>query len=1513
MADIVGLVASILQLVDTVAKARGYIKDFRDAPKDQERLLLEIQNLEPLVKELRTRIKSNHAAGKISGMNEFEEPLVHLNEIIERLTKKLDPAGISKFSSRLTWPLWGKEDVEEGLNATERFKSLLSAWLGVDIWKSVQDVNVTIQDVAEEQRVDHGYIIRSVKQFAQEHGVAHNETISTIKDASEEQRTDHIYIAKSIRDVARNQEKYHDSEQRDKILDWYSPLNFFLRQTDIFNAWQPGTGRWLLEADEFKDWKSGSGKMLWCRGIPGAGKTVLVSVVVENLRAEQNTSVAVLYLNHKENEAQTPSNLLAGLWRQLVFEKPISPVVDQLYAKHREQRTRPSLEHTYSILCAIIAEHSRVFIVVDALDEYPEELRDILLPRLSNLGPTVNLMFTSRPHIRIDNVVTNTIVETLEIRATEDDIRRHIAAQIRKSSRLSKHVKNCPGLGEEIETVIVRRSDGMFLLAKFHIDSLTTKHTVKAIRQALASMPNDLNTTYDEVLDRIDRQSEDDRSLARRALSWISHAKRLLHIFELREALAVEDETSNLDPDNLVDINTILSVCAGLVITTGNEEDHAVRLVHYTTHDYLNRVRARAFPHAATEITTSCITYLSFDIFSQMDDPMYLLHQNTLLDYAVEYCLIHARGQPESDIGHLILSFLANCSVWRRLWNWGHGSHAEIPISAPLWIAAVFRLEEICRQLAKKDGDGLVPMLQKASLEGFADLVKILVEKGANVDAPEGEYDSPLQAAASRGHDDIIQFLLTHGADVNLRGSQYGTALQIATFFGHKQSARLLINHGTNINAEAGRYGTALYAAAIQGNEEILHLLLENGAAVNEKGGHYGTALAAAVYRGFDGIVRVLVEHGADLNAETTLHNRPVSVLQRAIFTGPNTVVRLLIEKGAAINAAGSSGTALDIALRCGEYEVARLLIARGAILRKRNEAIYGLLIDHGVADINAEAGRDGTALYIASHRGSYELVRTLLERGVDAASGAGHEDIIRLLLEHSADVNVVGGKSTALQAASGAGHEDIARLLLEYGADVNGTGGGDTALQAASRAGHEDIVRLLLEHDADVNVTGGGDTALQAASRAGHEDIVRLLLEYDADVNVTSGGDTALQAASRAGHEDIVKLLLEHDANVNAGGGVQGSSLWAAAVYGYKEVVKLLLEQGADVSRVGGFRNRTPLQAAIVAGHKDIAQLLIQHDALEKPRYLISYSDYCGADPNVKEGNYDSTLQMASVHGDVEIIPFLLAHGADVNLRGSQYGTALQMAAFFGHKQSAQLLIHGGANINAEAGGYGTALYAAAIRCNEEMLNLLLENGTTVNEKGGRYGTALGAHGADSDALYHAALFYGHETIAHLLLDNHGADANARAGQEDRSVLQAATSLGHEKIVQLLLEHGADVNEMGWDGAALHIAAHDGCVQIARLLLEHGADIDAPAPRRMGTALYIASCNGHREVVSLLIKHGAEVNAMGGQPYNAVCGAASHGHKEIALLLIQHGGACNSALQRHLESPFFGEGGTDE
>ncbi|KAJ3885472.1 ectomycorrhiza-induced ankyrin-domain/NACHT-domain-containing protein [Lentinula edodes] len=351
----------------------------------------------------------------------------------------------------------------------------------------------------------------------------------------------------------------------------------------------------------------------------------------------------------------------------------------------------------------------------------------------------------------------------------------------------------------------------------------------------------------------------------------------------------------------------------------------------------------------------------------------------------------------------------------------------------------------------------------------------------------------------------------------------------------------------------------------------------------------------------------------------------------------------------------------------------------------------------------------------------------------LQAASSEGHESIVKLLLEHDANVNAQGGHfGNALQAASSKGHESIVKLLLENNADVHAQGGySGNALQAASSKGYEFIVKLLLEHNADVNVqVGQYRNALQAASYWGHDSIVKLLLEHNADVNAQGGEDgNALQAASYCGHEFIVKLLLEHNADVNAQGGYYGNALQAASVKGYELIVKLLLENNADV--------------------------------------------------NAQGGDYGNALQAASYHGDEPIMKLLLENDADVNAQGGQYGNALQAASYKGHKSIVKLLLEHGADVDTQEGYYGNALQAASVKGYELIVKLLLENNADVNAQGGYYGNAL-----------QAASYHGHEPIVKLLLE-HDADMNAQGGQYGNA-LQAASYCGHEPIVKLLLENGA-------------------------------------------------------------------------------------------------------------------------
>ncbi|KAJ7017378.1 ankyrin repeat domain-containing protein [Mycena alexandri] len=762
-----------------------------------------------------------------------------------------------------------------------------------------------------------------------------------------------------------------------------SPINFFLRQADISQARQGGTGGWLLADPHFQEWESGSGRTLWCHGIPGAGKTVLASMVVDHLSPKSqngNLGVACIYLNHKEAEDHTPTRLLASLWRQLVLGKDLGPLPKKLYQQHQEKQTPLSLDEAFEVLCSAITEFLKVYIVVDAVDEYPETQRQILFEYLAEMGPTVNLMITSRPHITPDSALPNPT--TLEIHANEDDVGRYVDPQIRRSPRLSKHVQSHINLREEIHSAITCTVDGMFLLAKLHIESLSTKSTVKGVREALKALPKTLNNSYDDAMKRIGEQNEESRAIAHSTLTWVANAKRPLTVLDIQTALAVKPETKSLDEDNILDMEIILSVCAGLVIV--DEQLLVVRLVHYTTQEYLDSIQPQQFPDAHTQITRTLLTYLAFD--KMMDFEKDANHDPPpLLGYS-QYCLAHAAGPPEGALKDLLLDFLSQAAnprwKWPGTWESPPWTFLNWPLRpSALWVAAATDLREIVQFLLERvpyvpDPD--CPEIIVASNYGHLQMTQLLVEHGANVNVQGGEYDSALQAASYNGHENIVQLLIEHGANVNAQGGEYDSALQAASYNGHENIVQLLIEHGANVNAQGGEYDSALQAASYMGHKNIVQLLIEHGANVNLQGGVYNSALQAASLEGHINIVQLLIEHGANVNLQGGVYN---SALQAASLEGHENIVQLLIEQGANVNAQGGD---YDSPLQAASYN--------------GHENIVQLLIEYG-ANVNAQGGEYDSALQAASHE--------------------GHGKIVQLLIEQGANVNAQGGKyGSALQAA---------------------------------------------------------------------------------------------------------------------------------------------------------------------------------------------------------------------------------------------------------------------------------------------------------------------------------------------------------------------------------------------------------------------------------------------------------------------------------------------------------------
>jgi hypothetical protein len=165
-------------------------------------------------------------------------------------------------------------------------------------------------------------------------------------------------------------------------------------------------------------------------------------------------------------------------------------------------------------------------------------------------------------------------------------------------------------------------------------------------------------------MERINGQKPGFQRLAKKAISWITCAKRPLTTSELRHALAVVVGDSKLDEDNLERIERIISVCAGLV--TVDKKSSIIRLVHYTTQEYFERAQGRWFPDAEREVAETCITYLSFDAFNSgvcttSEEFQARLEEYVLYDYAALKWAHHARitsTLAEPEVENLVVSFL---------------------------------------------------------------------------------------------------------------------------------------------------------------------------------------------------------------------------------------------------------------------------------------------------------------------------------------------------------------------------------------------------------------------------------------------------------------------------------------------------------------------------------------------------------------------------------------------------------------------------------------------------------------------------------------------------------------------------------------------------------------------------------------------------------------------------------------------------------------------------------------
>jgi len=454
------------------------------------------------------------------------------------------------------------------------------------------------------------------------------------------------------------------------------------------------------------------------------------------------------------------------------------------------------------------------------------------------------------------------------------------------------------------------------------------------------------------------------------------------------------------------------------------------------------------------------------------------------------------------------------------------------------------------------DAADLDGKLLLAARNGDPKRVSELLRQGATADAREKKQPNvgrtPLHYAAGGyrtagpgKHVEAAKLLLAKGADVNAKAQGGYTPLHVASGLGNAEMAAFLLANGADANAK-DRRGTPLAAAAQAGKLEVVKLLLARGADANavDSSGHRPLDLISFIgtwYDSHDEIFIRILEAGASLAPPERGHSPIVAAMRR----GRPKLVLAMLDKGG-----GADGALVELIGSGAHREVLEALLARNVPVFT-GEGVGATLL-HGAActkdvaffdwvlantpDVNVRAKDGRTPLHKAARCANADTIARLLARQADVNAlstdgaapinelhGGDTLPILRTLLDAGANPNISSKDGrTPLMGAVYVSSTDSARLLLERGADVNAKNRwGRTALHEAARLYKVEVAEVILgAKDLKVDEPNDvGDTALHMVARSGGPRLVPLLLKRGADKSLRAkDGKTALEIAESRG-----------------------------------------------------------------------------------------------------------------------------------------------------------------------------------------------------------------------------------------------------------------------------------------------------------------------------------------------------------------------------------------------------------
>jgi Cdc6-like AAA superfamily ATPase len=386
--DVVSAIASIVALVQLADRivdlSSTYIGHAKGAEKEISQIITTITGLKGFLEFLEKFLESADADRLSALLSQCKPtgPLDLCTKLMKEIESKLK-AKKAEIGKALVWP-FQRKDIVESLEFIEKYKSSLSLAMQGDTLQATLIIEPAVQDI---------------------------------------QRHVHTQVEKGV-------------------LKWLNKVDPFVNHWAARAKWEPGTGEWFVSSHEFTSWML-PGRSLWLYGIPGAGKTVLCSTIIESLKARLGRFPICFYFDFRDTQKQSVVNMLYSLLAQL-SENKVPEEVQRLYEScahgNRDASVSQLKEAFLSITKRAASEQHTPYLVIDALDECGD--REILMSVIMEMcqNTSINLLATSRQEEDISSVLEGMVTYPIPIQTVrvDNDIKKHIRTCLKNDSKLRK-------------------------------------------------------------------------------------------------------------------------------------------------------------------------------------------------------------------------------------------------------------------------------------------------------------------------------------------------------------------------------------------------------------------------------------------------------------------------------------------------------------------------------------------------------------------------------------------------------------------------------------------------------------------------------------------------------------------------------------------------------------------------------------------------------------------------------------------------------------------------------------------------------------------------------------------------------------------------------------------------------------------------------------------------------------------------------------------------------------------